>query len=199
MGGLTAEGKTVHIFVYGYEPICYLQLPNRLTWNVEKCRKLYNRIQTVCGSNGPVGDFNQKIHMVNKKILHYAEPICCLKLSFSSKYASMSCGSTVNHGKGFFVEGVGKFLKGDLLLHERTIPSVVKFATSQGLLMAGWAIAKGIDPIRNVEQEDSDVEDVEDESIKTRMTEADIELSCRWNNVKGYEPKEIVKVYPKYL
>ena len=199
MGGLSAEGKTVHIFVHGYEPACYLQLPNRLSWNVERCRRLYNRIQDVCGFNGPMGDFNQKTHMVNRKILHYAEPVCCLKLFFSSRSASMRCGSTLNHGRGFFVEGVGKFLKGDLLLHERTIPSVVKFATSQGLLMAGWATAKGTDPIRDVEDIDSDVDDVEGESVKTGLTEADIELSCRWDNVKSYEPKEIVKVYPKYL
>ena len=227
IGGNTKEGETVHVFLQNYYPSYYIELPREYAWNENKCRILYEFLQTKKDKNGnyygPVEVFSKKI-LQQKFSLYHKDVMFTLAVKFKNDLHAKKLAAAFNYSTGFRVYELNyTFPPGKLKMHHQNIPPVVKYAADRNLDMAGWIKVTNGYSINEWEEKrkkernhhikyvnyniDSSGEDNSDEEgnvsemseVNEKVTTADIELYVDCLTVSNVTSENSsIKIFPKY-
>ncbi len=183
LGGLTPEGKSIHVRIDNFTPYVYLELPTRIKWNPTKCKILFDFYKGRFKSEAPLS-----FKMFRREKIHYLVPVNVLFLTFSTS-KSLTSFSNRCAKYSFTIYGLGSFSPGEFKVHEnRTIDPIIKFTASRNITLGGWVKIK-----------ERILDDETNLSVEARkFTTADVDLYCDWKDVHPYDPPKPIIVHAKY-
>ncbi len=173
IGGRTIEDKIVYCLIKGFEPHVHIELPKSIEWTQPKCNSLYSWITNTCKPK-PTG-----MKVGTKYKLQYKEEIKVMTVLFPTRNVVYDLSRKFNNYRGFYVAGVGRFERGDFVIHENNIDPIIKFSAIKELGMADWVRVEGRESLE------------ESEGIA-----ADVYLCAHWKKVNKIDDKGSVN--PSY-
>lgn len=130
--GRDIDNRSVYAIIKGFQPYVYLELPLKISWNLTKCKALFDYTRDRLKSQAPLS-FN----MTKRDNLYGRRPMYCMQIFFSChdhmrKFANMCEKSSL------YIPGIGNFGPGDFKVHEQNVDTIIKFATVQDIDLADW-------------------------------------------------------------
>lgn len=203
IGGLTEKNEKVSVRVEDFRPYVFLELPKmkRRLWTRSKRKILYEYIKRRVAqkhemqlnkgwakpSDGPCPP--SSFEPSEKYLLHFKREIKAIKISFPSQRGCNLIGNVFNNNYSHKIPGLGVFPGGSFVVHERNVDTVIKFSAVRNLPLAGWIKAKEYIP---EDETDLSAED-------RRITSAQIDLRCKWDDISPYKQTKQIYTKPRYL
>lgn len=141
ISGRTLDNKTVYCKVLGYQPYCFLELPVDINWTEFKIECLANHIRSKLKECPP-----DIIKFEVKKLCLFSVTRPVLRINFKTEDSIRHLVNLLKYT--WRIEGFSKeFAPGSFKLHERKVPTLIKFGIERKLDMAGWITVKPYKPV----------------------------------------------------
>ena len=182
LSGLTPDEKKVQLQINGFTPFIYLELPNNIKWNENKCKAVFEYFQGLLKDRGPI-----KYKMYEKDKLHFKKRTNTIFMTFPSWKACRDFGYKCSRTRSLYIPKVGNIYGGDFIVHEQNIDAIIKFTAAKKIPLAGWIeVKESIPP-----EEESLTEE------ERKFSSADIDLYSNFSQVKHCTEEESI-VNPEY-
>jgi DNA polymerase elongation subunit (family B) len=134
--GTNEEDENICVRINNFTPYAYLELPDHVTWTIDKVRSLSKKIDSIVGEARPLKKtliFKKKLYYANigddgeKKLFPY------LFCSFSSKRDIKTLMYKLK--RRIKINGVGNFT---IKMHEESATPILQLTTMRDIPTAGW-------------------------------------------------------------